>query len=88
MTLGEFLNEFHLVMHDNVAIYRYGAWDGAPEFACDVRYLKYSDDCKDLMDKRVCGICSGGELAKCCLEDYGQEQNIFEIALDWDGDEH
>lgn len=86
MTLGEFLNDFHVLMHDHVAIFRYDAWDGAPEFTCDFRYLKYSGECDDLFDKKVMGICSGHEYAMACLEDP-EEQNIIEIALDWKGDE-
>lgn len=88
MTLGEFLDTFHIPMDDHVAVFRYDAWDGAPEFSCEVRHLKYSDECKDLMDREVRGICSGGDLARCCLDDYGEEQGIFEIALDWDGSDH
>lgn len=89
MTLKEFLNTFHLLMHDHIAIFRYATWEGAPEFSCTVAYLKYNDDCADLMDKEVLGICSGGEYAMCELDDDEIENgvNIFEIALDWDGDE-
>lgn len=89
MTLGEFLNTFHIPMDDHVAIFRYDAWDGAPEFSCTIRYLKYSGDCDDLMGKEVRGICSGHEyaVAQIGYEDFFENGvNIFEIALDWDGD--
>lgn len=88
MTLKEFLNTFHLLMHDNVAVFRYDAWDGAPEFVCTIRELKYHNDYADLMDKEVRGICSGHEQAMCWIDYEAIENgvNIFEIALDWDGD--
>lgn len=89
MTLKEFLNTFHIPMDDHVAVYRYDAWDGAAEFSCTVSYLKYNDDCKDLMDKEVLGIASGHEYAvnELDYEEFENGANIFEIALDWDGDE-
>lgn len=88
MTLREFLNEFHIPMDENVAVFRYWAWDGAPEFACKVRELKYHPACADLLDKDVRGICSGRDEAKLWLTDEQiEEENILEIALDWNGDE-
>lgn len=88
MTLKEFLDAIYIPDDDNVAIFRERSWEGAPEFGCTIAELK-TKAYADLMDKEVRGIASGGELARCELPyaalDCGE--NIFEIALDWDGDE-
>lgn len=84
MKLKEFLDTVQLP-DDRVAVFKYDTWEGAPEFSCDIKYLG-SDCCSDLWDKEVKGICCGGELARCELEDW-ETGNIMEIALDWDYDE-
>lgn len=87
MTLGEFLDAIYIPDDDRVAVFCERTWEGAPEFSCQISELRtYSD----LMDKEVRGLCSGGEIAMCDLteEEFESGMNLFEIALDWDGDEH
>lgn len=87
MTLKEFLDAIYIPNDDRVAIFCERTWEGSPEFSCLIGELKtYSD----LMDKEVRGLCSGGDYAMLDLTDEEIEHgaNIFEIALDWDGDEH
>lgn len=86
MTLKEFLDAIYIPEDERVAVFCERTWEGAPEFTCTIGELKtYSD----LMDKEIRGLCSGKEYAMSCLsyEELDNGVNLFEIALDWDGDE-